>query len=168
MILDGPMGAGKTTVTNILRHKLPRTAIIGWDTMKAMVSDFKNGPEDGSMLSKIQKDLILNFMNNNLNIIMDGGFARGERIKQFIQLAQRKEYKLLIYQFTAPQKALVERTQERPKFVWEKKPASKTHMSKRIDFYNEHKYQGEVIPIDSYKLSTKQIANKILKDIEFK
>jgi hypothetical protein len=133
--------------------------------MKAMVSDFKNGPEDGSMLSRIQKDLIQNFINNKFNIVMDGGFARGERIKQFIKFSQQKGYKLLIYQFTAPHKVLLERVHSRPKFDWEKKKASNTHMTKRLGFYNEHKYKGEVIFIDSHKLSARQIANKILKDI---
>lgn len=168
IILDGPMGAGKTSVTKLLRTKLSRTAIVGWDTTKAIISDFGTGAEDGKTLVSIQSDLVKSLIGHGMNIVMDAGFSRGGRMLPFIKIAKQKGYSLHIYQFTAPHKVLLERAVDRPKFDWEKKKISKANIIKNIHFYNENKYTGQATLIDSNLLSTTQIASLILKDIRDK
>ena len=41
ILIDGPMGSGKTTISQILHSKLKRTAYIGLDRVKRFISDFK-------------------------------------------------------------------------------------------------------------------------------
>ena len=46
VILDGPMGSGKSTVGELLAKKLRRTALVNEDKIKWFISDFKRSKKD--------------------------------------------------------------------------------------------------------------------------
>src|SRR5215212_5999123 len=100
IILYGPMGGGKTTVAKILFKNLSRTAVVNWDELKWCITDFKPG-DDTPMVLEVLEKILKTFMAYVLNIFLDGGFSRSERLTSFIRLAKQKKYKLFIYHFTA-------------------------------------------------------------------
>lgn len=117
------------------------------------------------MVAGTQLMLAKSFMANDLNIIIDAGFARGERMAPFIKLAKQKKYTFLIYQFTASHRTLLKRALSRPKFEWEKKKITKANIEKNLYFYYANKYKGESIIINSDVRTPQNIVREILQDL---
>ena len=167
IILDGPMGAGKTTVTNILFHKLKRTVVLSFDVQKLSITDFGLEREkDYKMISSVRKSIAIQYMKHGFNILMDGGFFSGEKIKPFINLAKTKGYRLFIYHLEASTETLLKRAVDRSNLGSERNKISEQNIQNYISFHAENKYQGEeVVKINSGELSPEEIVSKILVDI---
>lgn len=166
IILDGPMGSGKTTVAKLLFRRLPRTVLISWDDLKAFVSDYGQGTDDKVILMSMRRSLVKGSIENGLNVIMDAGFARGERMTPFIRLAKRNGYSLLIYRFIASYDVLLRRAVSRPKLFWEKKKICKARIVKHLHDYADRRYRGPITAeFDSYELSSEQITRRILRNL---
>ena len=156
IILDGPMGAGKTTVTDLLFHKLKRTVVLSFDAQKLSITDFGLEREkDYMMISSVRRSLAIQYMKH------------GEKIKPFISLAKTKGYRLFIYHLGAPTEILLKRAVGRSKLHSGKNKISAQNISKYLSYHDENKYQGkEVININSKKLNPTQITDRILEDIK--
>ncbi len=166
IILDGPMGSGKTTVARLLFRRLLRTVLVTWDDLKAFVSDYGQGKDDKMILTGMQMSLVKSSIENGLNVIMDAGFARGERMTPFIRLAKQHNYSLLIYRFAAPHNVLLRRAVGRPKLFWEKKRISKERIVKHLHEYDVKRYKGPITAeIDSLNSTSEQIARRIMKNM---
>lgn len=166
IILDGPMGSGKTTTAKILHQRLPRTVFISWDELKGLISGYGQEKGDKMILANIQKSLVISGVENRLNILLDAGFAQGNRMMYFNRLAKQNKYALLVYQFTAPHQVLLQRALSRPKLFWEKKKISPARIIKNLRAYRANKYRGKIkAEINSGHLTSDQIVKIILKDL---
>ncbi|MBI4185873.1 AAA family ATPase [Candidatus Berkelbacteria bacterium] len=164
VVIDGPMGAGKTTVAKLLHQKFKRTALLGIDRVKWAVSDFTRSSEDNAMTADVVLAMGREYLKHGLNIILDQGFMRKEFLHPYIQLAKKEKAHLLIYQLEAPRDILLGRITSRPKPDSAKRKVSKTKTLKNIRTYFENKYAKAQI-IDSSTLTPKQIVDMISKDI---
>lgn len=166
MLFDGPMGSGKSTIARLIKSKLKKTAIIDWDALKETISDYNQASEDKHKLLKVRLALTKIYINNDFNILLDGGFPRNDRIIPFIKLAKQKKLKLLIYQFTAPNKILLKRSLARPKFAWQKKKINKATTIYNLSYYEKHKFKGTVNKVfNSSTTGPQEIIKTILLDI---
>jgi predicted ABC-type ATPase len=71
LLLDGMMGSGKTTTSRVLRGKLPRTAIIGMDTVKRYISDFERGTRDNLIARKVVAEMTKKFLDLDISVIIE-------------------------------------------------------------------------------------------------
>ena len=153
ILIDGPMGSGKTTTGKILHKKLKRTAMLSTDAIKWSVSDFKRDKED-------------NAIKHGMNILVPQAFWKKENIEPYLEIAKTNKMKVFVYQLIAPKEVLLERLKSRPKPPQAKTPVSKTKIMKNLKMWEENQYNlGKIF--DTSILSTEKIAKAILIDIKF-
>jgi uridine kinase len=90
IIIDGPMGSGKTTVATILHKKLKRTAHIGLDRIKWFISDFKRIPEDNEIIRSVVVAMTKEYLKQGISVIVEQGM-RKERIETLKKIAMQND-----------------------------------------------------------------------------
>ena len=168
IVIDGPMGSGKTTVAKLLHKKFNRkmglTALISLDRLKRIVSGYKLDSKIHLRLSSdIGISMTKEYLKNNINVIVEKAFTREEFLKSFIKPFKKKS-KLLIYQIEAPATIRAIRVRERPLHPEVKKRPPKNKFERNARHYTQFKYKNAKV-FDSSKLTPQQIVNRIIKDI---
>lgn len=164
IIIDGPMGAGKTTVAKLLHLKLNRTTLLVWDEMKWLVNGLKNTSEDKNLITEIRFDIAKRFLLSGINVIVEGGFSKKERLDLYLKLAKEQNLNLLGYYFSASEEILLERALDRPKPDTEKEKISKENILENIKNYPNKEESFETIETDYIKVDG--IVKKIVADVE--
>ena len=165
IIIDGPIGAGKTATSDLLLKKLKNTAKISLDKIKRYYSDFDNDNFKGLQLASEVGALMTKFyLNKGINVLVEKAFTHDKYLKDFIKKTNSKEIRKYVYQIEAPLNIRIKRVKQREK---ERKTENKLTISK-IKLNNRnylyYKYADAKV-FDSSKFSANQIANKILTDI---
>lgn len=165
IIIDGPMGSGKTTIAEALHRKLKRTAMVGVDRIKWFVSDFRRTKEDNRIAREALLAMCQAYLRNSISILLPQGFVRSESMAPFLKLARKMKCQLVQYRLTAPRDVLLARLSQRPKAALANKPVPKTRILKNLRLHANHAYQGATL-IDTSKLSPTQSVAFILKDLK--
>lgn len=90
MLLDGMMGAGKTTATRQLSDHMPRTAIIGMDKVKRFVSDFERNEVDNGIAREVVFEMAKKYLDLGLSVIVEQPFKTEEEISGYENLASER------------------------------------------------------------------------------
>ena len=162
LLIDGPMGSGKTTVAKILHGRLKRTAYLGLDRVKSIISDFKRNPFDNEISRNVELAMTKEYLKQGINVIVEQGMTL-RHIKAFKKIAKKYNANLFIYQLDAPKKLLTERVFERAKLKGKFKP-SKARVERNYKIHLKNKDKGAVV-FDTEKLSLQQIIKHILKEL---
>ena len=164
IIIDGQMGAGKTTVAKLLHLKLDRTSLLIWDEIKWLVNGLENTPEDKNLITEIRFDIAKKMLLSGINVIVEGGFSKKERLNLYLELAKKQSLNLLGYYFSAPEEILLERALARPKPDTEKEKISKENILENIRNYPVRENSFELIETVSIEVS--DIVQKIVSDVQ--
>jgi len=168
IIIDGPMGAGKTTISELLQGKIKeKTALVSLDKLKRMVSQNELDSKIHLELAHEVGALIANFyLRKEVNVIVEKAFTKAEFLKSFLKLIKGNP-KTFIYQIEAPFEIRIKRVKEREKNKNKGIPKNKLgeKMTRNTAHYNELKYKKARM-FDTSKLGIRKIVNEILKDIE--
>lgn len=165
IIIDGPMGAGKSTVGKILHQELKGFAKIGLDLVKWFVSDFSRTPEENRVAGKIVLAMCDTYLQNNTSVILENGFRTGELMLPYLELAENLEIRSYVYQIEAPRSVLMERLSLRAKPEAAKTPVSIERITSNIDSYLINKYPSPRRIFDSSQLFPEEIVERILQDM---
>ena len=163
LLIDGPMGAGKTTVAGILHSKLKRTAYLGLDRIKRFISDFKRNPFDNEISRNVELAMIQEYLKQGINVMIEQGMTL-RHINSFRKIAKKYDADLFFYQLEAPKNLLTERVFKRSELKGGFKP-SKTRIERNYKLHYKGKDKNAII-FDSEKLSPEIIARKILKEVK--
>jgi len=165
IIIDGPMGSGKTTISLELYKKMKNTAIINLDKLKHIYSDFKPGnPQQLQLASNIGKVMAKEYLRNRINVIAEKSFVKEEFVKSFIK-GLDKHAKIFVYQLNAPLETRIKRIRKKESLKPESRKQSLTKIKRNTQHFEEKRYQKAKI-FESHKLNPKKIVNEILKDIK--
>jgi predicted kinase len=160
LVVDGPMGSGKTTVSAILHKKLKRTAHIGLDKVKWFISDFKRVATDNEIVQSVVSAMTEEYLHQGINVILEQGM-RDERVKKLRKLAKKSGARFLGYQLDAPKKLLFTRVKQRP-VVPGKPKISDARIERNYRAYLKNKPSGLIV-LDVEKMTAQQVANRILR-----
>jgi predicted kinase len=163
ILLDGPMGSGKTTVAKLLHAKLKRTAHLGLDRIKWFISDFKRCPADNEIVRNVVVAMAKEYLKEGISVIIEQGM-RKDSIEALKKTAKKYHAKCLVYQLDAPKNLLLARVHERPRLPG-KPRISNARIERNYRAHLEHKYKGAVV-LDVAKLSARQVAGRILSDLK--
>lgn len=166
IIIDGSMGAGKTTVANLLHKTLKRTALISLDKLKRIVSFYEmDSKEHLQLASDLGVAMTNEYLKKEINVIVEKAFTREEYLKSFIKSIKNKP-NLYIYQIEVPLEIGLSRVKKREKLKEKGIPRNriKEKVTRNYSHYNQFKYSNAKI-FDSSKLTPRMIANKILKEV---
>lgn len=165
VILDGPMGSGKSTVGKLLADKLKRTALIHEDRIKWFISDFKRSKRDNAIVRAVLIEMCKEYLKHNINLVVPQGFMEKRRpIAPFLAMARKNKCRILVYHLNAPRNILLKRIKDRKKSKEIRTPIAKTRIHRNIRAWRKNRYViGKEFQTD--KMSAKKISKEILKEI---
>lgn len=164
MLIDGPMGGGKSTVADLLKKKLEGVLFTGLDRLKWSIAGFNRTPKENKLVAHLVESISRTALEDGASVCIEQGFMRAEYMQPFIEMANELNVKLMIYQIEASREVLIERLIPRKTPEGAKTPVSREKIEKNIDIYFENKYKQAKI-IDSQNLTPEQIAEIIMKDL---
>lgn len=164
IIIDGPMGAGKTTVAALLHPKLRRTAMVANDRIKWFVSDYNRRRKDTDITRKVVLAMCEEYLRNGISILMPQSFVHDSSMALFTRLAKRMRCRLRLYRLAAPRSVLLERVTKRPRAAEARTHLPKSRILRNLRLHAKRHYEGAMI-LDTSILSPQQVANRILKDL---
>lgn len=166
IIIEGPMGSGKTTIAKILHPQLPRTVILGIDKIKWFLSDFQRTPDDNELMSDALIAMAKVFLTAKCNLLVAQGFWKKEFVQKYSDLAKEFNLDVYFYQLTAPEEVLRQRIKERP--VISGRPVlTQERIDRNLNTWKENKYEMGT-EIDTIKYSPEEVVEIILSDINSK
>lgn len=162
LLLDGMMGAGKTTTTGFLRKQLPRTAIIGMDRVKKFISDFERCERDNTIAREIIVEMTKKYLTLGLSVIVEQPFWDPADVQQYADIAQEHSVTFHKFQlFTTPEVAY-QRAVERQESWEDKVPDEK--IREVIALFKQNERLG-FHSIDTTHLAADAAASLILEAI---
>jgi len=166
IIIDGPMGSGKTTVANIIHRKIKKMVYLGTDKIKWLQSDFKRSDKEIFISIEVVLSMADTYLKNEMNILLAENIIDREVRNKFIDLFNKNKLQLFIYHLSAPKKTLLERLNKRGK-EHEKKgipPISKPFILRNLNSHHENREKNAKV-LDSSEKTPEEIAGIILKEI---
>lgn len=163
LIIDGPMGVGKTTAARILHEKIRQTAHIGLDQIKWLVSGFQRTPVQNEMTRAVVMVMAGEYLRQGISVILEQGMKK-EQIAVYKKLAKRHKAKYFIFRLSASKEVLFERVRKRPS----KSGRSKISDARLLRNYRFHlaNRHTEGIEINAEKMIPEEIAKRILKELK--
>ena len=162
LLIDGPMGAGKTTVSKLIFVELKNTAHIGLDRIKWLVSGFRRTLKQNMIARTVVMAMARIYLTQGVSVILEHAMKK-EEVKVYQRLARAKKAKFLMYRLDAPKNLLFKRAQKRTPVPGRPK-VTRSRIIRNYRIYTKSKREGVTI-LDSKKLTAKQIASHILKDL---
>lgn len=71
ILIDGPMGSGKTTTSKLLNQKLPDTARVALPDIKRLVPNFREYPETLRIIREVMFVMIDKYLENGVSVIVE-------------------------------------------------------------------------------------------------
>lgn len=166
IIIDGPMGAGKTTAADLLYKKLKHIAVLGFSRVKWFVPDFSRTRKE----RKMNFDLVLTmsecYCHHGFSVIIEQSFREKKIMDPYLNLAKRNHVPLFIYELYAPKKILLARIRRRPKPALAKRKTPFRQVLININSYPHKPYAKIRLSFDSSKLSPQRIVKQIIEDLK--
>ncbi|MCX6794738.1 MAG: AAA family ATPase [Candidatus Falkowbacteria bacterium] len=166
IIIDGPMGAGKTTTANLLHLKLTDSTVNGICRIKHCVSGFSDNEKEYRIATDVILAMCQCYLNYGKSIIIEQCFRKKEIMAPYLNLAKDNRLPIFVYELHAPRKILLARAKRRPKESIKKNQVSYHKIVRNINSYPRPPYAPVRLYLDSSQLSPRQIINRIMKDLE--
>lgn len=167
ILIDGPTGSGKTTTAGLLNKKLKHTAFLGRDRIKWFVPDFSRlCKKDIITADRAVVAMCKEYLDSGASVVVEQCFRREHVIRLYLDLLKNKKIPLLAYELTAPKEILIGRVNHRP-YMWPgKKNLPIWLIWEQLSAYPHKNFVPVRLKFDSSKLSARQIASRIIKDIK--
>lgn len=167
VVIDGPMGSGKTTIGDLIHKKLKRTALLSMDKIKWFVSDFKRSRRDNAITNAVLMRMCDEYLNQGIRLIITQGFWEDNKSPfvspaDFKALAKKHKARFHFYQLDASKDVLLRRIQKRKTEA--RTPIAKTRVFRNIRLWKRNKYSADKI-FETDKMSADSITNLIIKEI---
>jgi cytidylate kinase len=165
IVIDGPMGSGKTTVSLELHKKLKRTAVISLDRVKKLLSDYRPGNHDDlDLASRVGRAMVKEYLKNNINVIVEKAFTSKRFLDSFIK-GFNLSARVFVYQLDAPLDVRILRIRDRESKNPDYIPQTLEKINRNSKHFEEGRYKKAKV-FESHKMSSVEIAGKIMRDVK--
>ena len=115
VIIDGPMGSGKTTTTKLLNQMLPNSARIALPDIKRLVPNYKETEGTLSIVREVMKVMVDKYLEFGVSVVVEC-ISKSEGVGAFKTIAKNRNATFRAYRLTAPKdkrwSRVLERTRE--------------------------------------------------------
>jgi predicted kinase len=160
LLIDGMTGAGKTTVSDLLSERLPRTATVGMDKIKRFVSDFERGTRDNAIARSVTFVMAEKYLELGLSVIVDEPFKSGDDILPYEELAKKYGVSFHRFQLFASPEVAFQRVLNRQEKREHKVPEER--IQRNISLYESKAAMGFTV-IDTTATSPSEVTETISK-----
>lgn len=164
LLIDGPMGGGKSTVADLLKSRLENVLFTGLDRLKWSIAGFDRSPEANKLVAHLVESLTRTALEEGISVCVEQGFMRAEYMEPYLAMAKEFGVKPLVYQVEAPRDVLLQRLAPRKTPVEAKTPMTLEKIEKNLDNYFENKYSHAKV-IDSQNFNPEQIVEIIFREL---
>ncbi len=164
ILIDGPMGSGKTTIGRLLHKELPRTAILSTDAIKFFISDFERGEWDNAIAAAVLMQMCKEYVRQGINILLPQGFWKKEYMDPYMSFAKEHNLEVFVYQLEASREVLLERIAARPVPAG-RNPVPQERIMKNLETWENNKFTaGKVFNTEEF--TSEEIVKAILDDLK--
>lgn len=156
ILLNGPMGVGKSTIAKLIAPKLKRTALIKIENIRELVT----GVEDNSLAWNVIYRMCDEYFKNGVSVLLEQTVASEEIVNKFLRLAKRHNCNISFYHLQSPRKVLLERIEKRKKVG----NAPKSLITSNQKKHNAISYRNASI-IDTSEMKSSEVAKVILSNL---
>ena len=163
MIINGPACAGKTSVSEYIWQKIPRTALINLDEFKWLVSDHETTEFDLELASKVGISAMAVYLEHGINVIIEKAFCDYQYVRPFIDFGNSKGFKVFLFNLEAKLDILKERCCTRVVKRC-KVPMTEQKVEEIFEYYQKGKFSVDKT-FDSSATEVKEIGELIINKI---
>ncbi len=165
ILITGPMGAGKSSVSNALAKKFERSAVIEVDKLRGMIKEGYVMPSPYTEESALQLslsvknacDIANNFLEKGFNVIIDGIVGR-KLLEQYSNFLKGKNFKAFLL-LPSPE-ALLARFDDRGSYEELRERTTELHK-----IFSEKRDQLNLQTLDSSDQTLEETVDEIYKSI---
>lgn len=165
IILDGPMGAGKSTVGALLHSRLRRTALVHLDKIKWFISDFRRSKKDNAITKAVLMKMWEEYLRQGINLIIPQGFGKKIRpLTPVLRLSTKWGARVYLYHLNASKEILLRRIQGRPTPGMARTPIAQSRVQKNIRTWRRDRYShGKEFA--THSMNPQTVVREILGDL---
>ena len=170
VIIDGPMGSGKTTTSKLLNEKLQGTARVALSDVKRFISGFDKDHKYNKISQEIILVMVDEYLKRGISVVVEWAM-KVERVEIFKEIAKKYDARCFVYQFYAPKELLINRVKERtrsllgvPQLAENNIKNIEDNFENNYNFHKENRYRDAIV-FDSEKMTPEQMANQISDDV---
>lgn len=170
ILVDGPMGSGKTTTTKLLNQKLPDTARVALPDIKRLVPSFKENKETLTVIREVMKVMIDKYLEHGVSVIVEQ-INKAEGVENLKSLAEKRGAKFYGYRLTAAKDTRLNRVFERTKEMMGVTELPQSKIDELIGYFepNNQFYLENPVSIvetiDTQELSVEEVAEIIVRKL---
>ncbi len=167
ILVDGPMGSGKTTTTKLLNQKLPDTARVALPDIKRLVPNFKENKETLTVIREVMKVMIDKYLEHGVSVIVEQ-ITKAEGVEILKNIAEKHGAKFYAYRLTAPKDIRLNRVHERTKEMMGVTELPQSKIDELAGYFepNDKFYLDNPIStagsIDTQELNPEEVAETII------
>ena len=170
VLIDGPMGSGKTTTTKLLNQKLPDSARIALPDIKRLIPNYKENEKTLKVVREVMKVMGEKYLEHGVSVIFEQ-ITKAEGVEQLRSVAEKYGADFYAYRLTAPKELRSQRVQERTREMMNVSalPQAKVdelngYFEPNNQFYLDNPLSG-VETIDTEALTPDQVTDFLLEKI---
>lgn len=160
--IDGPKGAGKTTVAALVRARVPKAVVLSLDEIRRAIPDAIPTEEFNALAFKTLLQRVVEYVDQQKDVVVDSGLTeeRSETLKEAIRDACGF---WLPYALTASYDVLLKRVRQRDQL--QKRHTNKERFERSFDRQQEKGFEGVTV-FDTTELSPEEVADRIVEDMK--
>ncbi len=160
IIIDGPMGSGKTTLAKILQSKIKNCALLSIDVIKHFIYDFHSAEKEKRNFARYEITSLISraYLKKEISVIIEKSLGDKETIEKLMRNAKPKNVRAYVFKVEAALEDRISRIKKR-----DKKFIRKNILADHNCFVN-NKFANNKI-YDSSGEGLNIISNKIVEEI---
>jgi len=114
ILIDGPMGSGKTTTSKLLNEKMPDTARVALPDIKRLIPNYGENEHTLHVIREVMKAMVDKYLEHGVSVILEQ-ISKEDTTAVLAEIAAKYNSKFYPYRLTASKDLRWERVQERTK-----------------------------------------------------
>lgn len=170
ILIDGPMGSGKTTVTKLLNQKLPDTARIALPDIKRLIPNYTENQNTSMITREVMKAMIDKYLEYGVSVIVEQ-IMKAEGVEVLKSVAEKHGAKFYVYRLTASKEDRLKRVHGRTMQMLGSATLSQSKIDELAGYFepNDLFYHNNPLntaeSIDTQAISEEQVAEYMISKL---
>lgn len=167
VLIDGPMGSGKTTTSKLLSQRLPDAARVALPDIKRLVPNYNENEKTLLVIRDVIKVMVDKYLEHGVSVIIEQ-ITKSNGAEALKVLAQKHNARFYAFRLNAPEDIRLKRVLERTREMMNVPVLNETKINEMTGYFltNNQFYLDNPISIaesfDTQVLSPEQIVNEIV------